>query len=111
MKGAGTAQHSLAAATQRVAPQRYRNGPRGIATVKQCVEWQSKAITYYDKHNRRYKQVDLSGNPHIIGGEPVLPHTHKGYEHNEKGNYTVSPKEQKMIDRVTKTWYNHLNSK
>lgn len=41
MKGAGTAQHSLAAATQRVAPQRYRNSPRGIATVKQCVEWQS----------------------------------------------------------------------
>lgn len=44
-------------------------------------------------------------------GEPTLPHTHKGYEHNEKGNYTVSPKEQKMIDRVTKTWYNYLNSK
>lgn len=90
-------------------PQETMTSGRVYVTVDSKNEL--KAITYYDKHNKRYKQVDLSGNPHIIGGEPVLPHTHKGYEHNEKGNHTVSPKEQKMIDRVTKTWYNHLNSK
>ncbi len=90
-------------------PQETMTSGRVYVTVDSKNEL--KAITYYDKHNKRYKQVDLTGNPHIIDGKPVLPHTHKGYEHNEKGNYTVSPKEQKMIDRVTKTWYNYLNSK
>lgn len=70
-----------------------------------------KSITYYDKNNKRCKQVDITGKSHPIDGQYVLPHTHKGYEHNEKGDFFVSPKEQKMIDRVTKTWYNNLNGK
>lgn len=69
-----------------------------------------KCITYYDKHNKRFKQIDISGNPHIIEGQKTLPHTHKGYFHNEKGNYRVSEKEQKMIDRVITIWYN-VNSR
>ena len=65
-----------------------------------------KSITYFDKNNKRNKQVDISGKPHLINGKYIIPHTHKGYEHNEKGNYALSPKEQKMLDRVIKTWYN-----
>ncbi len=42
-----------------------------------------KAVTFYDKNNRKYKQIDLSGQKHIINGEPTLPHTHFGYEHDE----------------------------
>ena len=69
-----------------------------------------KSITYYDKHNKRFKQIDVSGSAHIINGEKTLPHTHKGYIHSEKGDHNVSDKEQKMIDRVRNTWYN-INGK
>ena len=65
-----------------------------------------KSITYHDKHNKRFKQIEINGNAHIIDGKKTLPHTHKGYLHNEKGDYNVSDKEQKMIDRVKATWYN-----
>lgn len=68
-----------------------------------------KSITYYDKHNKRFKQIDMSGNAHMIKGKRTLPHTHKGYTHNEKGDYNVSDKERKMIDRVKSTWYNKYN--
>ena len=58
------------------------------------------------KHNKKFKQVDIRGKPHMINGKPELPHTHKGYEHNEKGDAKPSTKEQKMVERVMKTWYN-----
>lgn len=61
-----------------------------------------KYITYFDKKNKRFKQIDLE-HPHTIDGVKVQPHTHKGYEHNEKGDRDVSIKEGKMIDRVLKT--------
>ena len=64
-----------------------------------------KYITYYDKKNKRFKQIDLT-RPHKINGVMTIPHTHKGYEHSEKGVYNVSIKEQEMIDRVTKIWHN-----
>lgn len=64
-----------------------------------------KYITYYDKNNKRSKQIDLTGQPHVINGKPELPHTHKGYLHSEKGTYTLSKSELKMVDRVLKIWY------
>lgn len=69
-----------------------------------------KCITYYDKHNKRFKQIDLT-KPHPINGERVLPHTHKGYNHDEYGGtHYVSSKEQKMIERITNAWHYHLTS-
>lgn len=44
-----------------------------------------------------------------MNGEKTDPHTHKGYNHDEKGTYSVSAKERKMIERVRKTWYYHNN--
>jgi hypothetical protein len=67
-----------------------------------------KSITYYDKNNKRFKQIDLD-HAHKINEKLEQPHKHKGYLHNEKGDYSVSPKEQKMVDRVIKTWYNKIN--
>lgn len=67
-----------------------------------------KSITYYDKHNKHFKQIDI-GHEHKVNGEKKDPHTHKGYIHDEKGTYDVSPKERKMIDRVKKAWYYHSN--
>ena len=69
-----------------------------------------KSITYYDKNLLRYKQIDLD-HYHYIDGVPTKPHKHKGLIHYEKGNSEPSLNEKKMIDRVTKTWYNFLNKK
>ena len=66
-------------------------------------------ISYYDKHNRKLKQVDIKGSTHTINGKKELPHTHKGYLHNEKGNFALTTKEQKIVERVLKTWYNKHN--
>lgn len=65
-----------------------------------------KYISYYDKKNKRYKQIDLTGKPHIIEGKPTLPHTHRGYIHDEHGPRVPSAKEQRMIDKVLKIWEN-----
>ena len=64
-----------------------------------------KAITMYDKNNKRYKQIDLAGNKHMIDGEKTLPHTHFGYFHDEHGTKKVTAKEQVLIDRVKRIWY------
>ncbi len=63
-------------------------------------------ISYYDKRNKKMKQVDITGQAHTIDGKKTLPHTHKGYIHDEKGSYEPSPSEEKMVERVKKTWYN-----
>lgn len=64
-----------------------------------------KAITMYDKSNKRYKQIDIMGNEHIIDGNKTLPHTHFGYFHDEYGTKNVTAKEQALIDRVKRIWY------
>lgn len=69
-----------------------------------------KAITYYDKHNKRYKQIDIIGSKHLVDGKKIIPHTHKGYIHDEHGTKAPSAKQQKMIDRILATWQNR-NSK
>ena len=65
-----------------------------------------KYITYYDKNNKRYKQIDIEGIPHVVNGQKTLPHTHKGYEHDEKGTFVLTPREEKMVERVLKIWKN-----
>lgn len=70
-----------------------------------------KFISYYDKNNRRFKQIDITGKKHRIDRVPTLPHTHKGYEHDEHGTFKNSYKEEKMIERVLRAWDYHLRSK
>lgn len=69
---------------------------------------QPKFISYYDKNNKRSKQIDLQ-HYHKINGVPEKPHVHKGYEHNEHGDFKPATKEQKMVDRIMATWYNRLD--
>lgn len=69
-----------------------------------------KFISYYDKHNKRFKQIDIDGPAHMINGKKELPHTHRGYEHDEKGTRVPSPKEKKLIERVKKVWAYHTGS-
>lgn len=62
-----------------------------------------KCISYYDKTNKRKKQIDLD-KPH---GD-VLPHAHHGYNHSEKdskkGVANLTKKEKEMVNRVNKVW-------
>lgn len=64
-----------------------------------------KFISYYDKQNKRVKQIDLD-RPHA----GVVPHTHHGYEHNEndtvKGFAHLTDEEKRMVERVIKIWFN-----
>ncbi len=66
-------------------------------------EGKPKYITYYDKDNKRCKQIDLD-KPH----RGVSPHVHHGYNHNEndadKGFANLTEKEKAMVIRVTSTW-------
>lgn len=68
-----------------------------------------KAITFYDRQNKRRRQIDLKGNPHRVNGKTIIPHVHKGYLHNEKGDRDLTRKERKIVDRIKKTWYNKRN--
>ena len=62
-----------------------------------------KYISYYDKDNKKKKQIDLQ---HLHQG--MQPHVHHGYEHNEndppKGATKLSPKEKQMISTVQNVW-------
>ena len=62
-------------------------------------------ITYYDRQNKRFKQIDLT-HEH----KAMKPHTHHGYFHNEndskKGAANLTVKERKMVDRINNLWYN-----
>ena len=66
------------------------------------------SIVYFDRQNKRVKQIDLS-HPHA--GMEV--HTHHGYKHNEndgkKGAAKPTPEEMRMVARVREIWYNHLS--
>ena len=61
-----------------------------------------KFVTYYDEDGKRYKQIDLTGQPHKIDGVPKLPHTHMGYNHNENGDRDLTEDERKIVDRIKK---------
>lgn len=82
---------------------------KGRVYVTLGTDGKPRYISYYDKHNKKHKQIDINGIAHTINGKKELPHTHKGYLHNEKGDYILSQKETKMVERVRKTWYNHIS--
>lgn len=83
---------------------------RGRVYVTVNDKQEISSISYYDKDNKRVKQIDLN---HTHKG--MKPHTHHGYNHNEndsaKGAANVTSEERKMIDRVKKLWYNQTSHK
>ena len=67
-----------------------------------------KSVIYFDKKNKRNKQIDLD---HVH--QKMKPHVHHGYKHSEyevskKGATKLTPKEAKIVERVNKEWYNHV---
>lgn len=88
-------------------PMETRSKGRIYATVNK--HGNIKAISFYDRNNKRSRQIDLRGTPHRVKGKAILPHVHKGYFHNEKGDRDLTRKERKIVDRIKKTWYNKRN--
>nr|DAU51846.1 MAG TPA: hypothetical protein [Caudoviricetes sp.] len=68
-----------------------------------------KSITFYDRKNKRRKQIDVTGYPHKINGKNTLPHVHLGFSHNEKGDRDLTRKERRIVARIKKIWYNRRN--
>ena len=62
-----------------------------------------KYISYYDRDNKRRKQIDLD-RPH----KGMSPHTHHGYEHNEndspKGAANPTSQEKSLINLISNVW-------
>lgn len=73
---------------------------RGRVYVTVTQDDKLKSITYYDNHNKRFKQIDLD-HYHKINCNLEKPHTQYGYYHNGKAIISQT-KKQKMIDRVIK---------
>lgn len=87
------------------APRETKTEGRIYVTVNKKNEL--KYITFYDKSGKKSKQVDLSGNAHIINGKKTLPHTHRGYNHEDVRNVTAS--EKAMVEKVKRIWNNYLS--
>jgi len=65
-----------------------------------------KSIILYSNEGLREKQIDITGKPHTVNGEPLLPHTHKGYVHDENGTRDLTKDERKLVEKVKKIWKN-----
>ena len=64
------------------------------------------SISFYDANNKRYKQIDVRGTPHVIIDKKIIPHTHYGYEHDEGGTKVPNVEERQMVAKVLKIWDN-----
>lgn len=81
---------------------------RVYALVKENNE--IKSIHYYDEKNMRMKQVNLDH-----WHQKERPHVHRGYYHHEydpgEKRLKLTDREQKMVERVIKTWDNRRSKK
>ena len=72
-------------------------------------EGNPKYVSYYDKENKRRKQIDLD-KPH----KGMLPHTHHGYFHNEndssKGASNLTTKERNLVNIINNVWRERGNN-
>lgn len=62
-----------------------------------------KSISFYDKVNKRFKQIDLD-HYHKIDGKAEKPHTQYGYYHDGKAT-KLTQDERNIVDKVVKAWY------
>lgn len=63
-----------------------------------------KSISFYDRENKRFRQIDLD-HYHRINGAPVKPHVQSGYLHDGEASLP-SEKDRILIDKVFETWQN-----
>lgn len=63
-----------------------------------------KSISFYDRENKRSRQIDLN-HYHKINGKAEKPHIQAGYYH-DGGDSIPTEKDNKLIDKVRKAWHN-----
>lgn len=68
-----------------------------------------KHISFYDKENKRYKQIDLD-HYHRVDGNKEKPHTHYGYWHDENGTRKPDMNDESIVDKVNRIWQNRKSS-
>lgn len=72
-------------------------------------EGNPKYVSYYDRDNKRKKQIDLD-KPH----RGMMPHTHHGYNHNEndnaKGATNLTAQEKKLVSLINNVWKEKKNN-
>lgn len=61
-----------------------------------------KNIVLFDKENKRTRQIDMD---HFHKGK--LIHVHTGYNHDQDDKMTRA--DGKLVARVKRIWYDHLN--
>ena len=80
----------------------FETRTRGRVYVEIGAKGNPKTIYYFDNSNKKSKSIDLS-REHA----GIKPHTHHGYWRDgdgKKGASKLTPKEKKMVERVTKLW-------
>lgn len=69
-----------------------------------------KSIHYYNSSNKRAKQINLDH-----WHKKQNPHVHRGYYHHENDpkekRLSLTANEQKMVERVLRTWNNRISRK
>ncbi|SHF01302.1 hypothetical protein [Schwartzia succinivorans] len=84
------------------APKETMTNNRVYVTLDR-VTGEPKYISYYDKSNKKEKQIDLQH-----GHAGMMPHIHHGYEHNEndspKGASKLTVKEKKLASLISDVW-------
>ncbi len=85
------------------APMETMTKDRVYATID--YKGEVKHISFYDKENKRYKQIDLD-HYHKVDGNKEKPHTHYGYIHDENGTRKSDINDRALIDRIKKIWQN-----
>ncbi len=63
-----------------------------------------KSISFYDRENKRFRQIDLD-HYHKINGKAQKPHMQVGYYHDGEASVPTA-KDSRLIDKVLKAWYN-----
>lgn len=63
-----------------------------------------KAITFYDRENKRFRQIDLD-HYHKINNKSEKPHVQADYYHDGEASLPTE-KDRRLIDKVMKKWYN-----
>lgn len=66
-----------------------------------------KSISFYDKENKRFKQIDMD-HYHRINGKSEKPHIQMGYYHDGEA-FVPTANDSKLIDKVVKMWYSKLH--
>lgn len=95
------------------APMETRTKGRVYVTLNKK-DGKPQYVTYYDKKNKKFKQIDVHKNHRHIDpelGDLGKEHTHKGYLHSENGSRKLTAKERKLVAKIKQEWRKNVRNK